>query len=449
MVMTEQTGPRDVAESSATKITRVELILFSYPMVGVQGGIDMPGVTSERLRLAVTIETRDGAIGSYVGGQANSLAQATACAPRHPRACDGFAREQAYEMIRRQLRKEDRMGAGVHRHRAVGPGRQAARRLGQPAARRRPRRGCQAYASTWFGGDGGGLSTPGGVRRLRRGVLRPGLSRLQDARLDATAAPSGTPQAVRLLGKRVGGRMALMHDAACHFRTFADALAVGRACDEAGFFWYEDPYSDGGLAAHAHRRLRELIKTPLLLGEHVRGLESMATLVLADGTDFVRADPDFDIGITGHDEDRPLRRGARPRRRAACAGTGAPALHGGDPQHQLLRAVDGRPVAAATSTPPSTPAAIPTPRRRRRRTAASRCRTGPASASPTTGTSSRRTRSPRPSSSRPRPRATGSRHARIPRPRRPDPVCGLRVEPAGHRDVRPATARRRRDRRPG
>ena len=35
MVMTQETGPRDVAESSATKITRVELILFSYPMVGV------------------------------------------------------------------------------------------------------------------------------------------------------------------------------------------------------------------------------------------------------------------------------------------------------------------------------------------------------------------------------------------------------------------------------
>ena len=42
-----------------------------------------------------------------------------------------------------------------------------------------------------------------------------------------------------------------------------------------------------------------MIKTPLLLGEHVRGLESNATLVLADGTDFVRADPDFDVGITG------------------------------------------------------------------------------------------------------------------------------------------------------
>ena len=39
------------------------------------------------------------------------------------------------------------------------------------------------------------------------------------------------------------------------------------------------------LAAHSHRRLREMIKTPLLLGEHVRGLESNATFVVLDGTD--------------------------------------------------------------------------------------------------------------------------------------------------------------------
>jgi L-alanine-DL-glutamate epimerase-like enolase superfamily enzyme len=101
------------------------------------------------------------------------------------------------------------------------------------------------------------------------------------------------------LGKRFAGRMALMHDSACHLKTFGDAVLVGRACDEAGFYWYEDPYSDGGLSAHAHRRLREMIRTPILLGEHVRGVEAMANIVAADGTDFVRAHPDLDIGITG------------------------------------------------------------------------------------------------------------------------------------------------------
>ena len=38
--------------------------------------------------------------------------------------------------------------------------------------------------------------------------------------------------------------MTLMLDPACELRTFADALYVGRACDEANFFWLEDPYRD-------------------------------------------------------------------------------------------------------------------------------------------------------------------------------------------------------------
>jgi L-alanine-DL-glutamate epimerase-like enolase superfamily enzyme len=285
----------EIRENGA-RIVKIDLWIFSYPMIGVQNGIDMPGVKSDRLRLAVTIETRDGSRGSYVGGQANSLSQATACA-RMVLGLDAFAREKAYTTIRQNLPKEDRMGAGVI---DVALWDLAGRRLGQSVSQMLGggRKRLPAYASTWFGGDGGGLSSPEayadfagecydlGYRAFKMHGWKDG-GTLQDA---AT---------VRLLGRRFAGRMALMHDAACHFRTFADALEVGRACDEAGFFWYEDPYADGGLAAHSHRRLREMIRTPLLLGEHVRGLESNATLVLADGTDFVRADPDFDIGITG------------------------------------------------------------------------------------------------------------------------------------------------------
>jgi L-alanine-DL-glutamate epimerase-like enolase superfamily enzyme len=289
--------PRDVALSPSTRISRVELWLFSYPMTGVgPGGVDMPGVQSERRRLAVTIETRDGARGSYVGGQANSLAQASTCA-RAIIGSDCFAREHIYETIRRQLRKEDRMGAGII---DIALWDLAGKRLGASVSQLLGgnRKRLPAYASTWFGGDGGGLASPEAFVDFAEECYELGYQAFKmhgwtdgSTRRDAAA--------VRLLGKRVGDRMALMHDAACHFRTFADALIVGRACDEAGFFWYEDPYSDGGLAAHAHRRLRELIRTPLLLGEHIRGLESMATLTLADGTDFVRADPDFDMGITG------------------------------------------------------------------------------------------------------------------------------------------------------
>ncbi|TCR63086.1 enolase C-terminal domain-like protein [Bosea sp. BK604] len=285
------------ADGRSSRISRIELWIFSYPMVGVgPGGVDVTGARSERTRLAVRIETRDGAQGSYVGGQANALSQATACA-RSVLGLDAFAREQAYERIRRQLRKEDRMGAGVI---DIAMWDLAGKRMGLSVSQMLggTKTRLPAYASTWFGGEGGGLSTPEAFVDFAeechglgyRGFKMHGWT---------DGSPVRDAEAVRLLGRKVGDRMALMHDAACHLRNFADALEVGRACDDANFFWYEDPYSDGGLAAHSHRRLREMLRTPILLGEHVRGLESMATLTLADGTDFVRADPDFDIGITG------------------------------------------------------------------------------------------------------------------------------------------------------
>jgi L-alanine-DL-glutamate epimerase-like enolase superfamily enzyme len=97
----------------------------------------------------------------------------------------------------------------------------------------------------------------------------------------------------------MGDRLTLMLDPACELRTFADALYVGRACDEGNYFWYEDPYRDGGVSAFAHKRLREMLKTPLLMTEHVRGVEPKADFVLAGGTDFLRVDPEYDMGITG------------------------------------------------------------------------------------------------------------------------------------------------------
>src|SRR5262249_7855615 len=95
-----------------------------------------------------------------------------------------------------------------------------------------------------------------------------------------------------------GDRMDLMLDPACEYITFGDALKVGWACDEARYFWYEDPYRDGGISQFAHRKLRQLIKTPLLMTEHVRTLELHADFALADATDFLRGDVGYD-GITG------------------------------------------------------------------------------------------------------------------------------------------------------
>ncbi len=284
------------------EIAKVELFLFRQDIENVAfdvnpGGIDMPGARSTRTRFGVAVETRGGHRGEYIGGRSDIYLHAKFLA-KWFLGMDAFGREQIYEIARRYLRKEDRIGAcaldnALWDLAGKAAGASVTTLLGGDRSKRLP-----AYASTWFAGDGGGLATPEAFADFAEECYRLGYRAFKihgwtDGQPDRDIA------AIRALGRRVGGRMKLMHDSACHLKTFADAIQVGRACDEADFFWLEDPYSDGGLSAHAHRRLREMIRTPILLGEHVRGVEAMANIVVADGTDFVRADPDLDIGITG------------------------------------------------------------------------------------------------------------------------------------------------------
>jgi L-alanine-DL-glutamate epimerase-like enolase superfamily enzyme len=90
-----------------------------------------------------------------------------------------------------------------------------------------------------------------------------------------------------------------MLDPAGAYHTFADVLKVGRACDDARYFWYEDAFRGGGFSLFAHVKLREFIKTPLLMGEHIRGLEQKADTIRTGAADFVRAGAGEDGGITG------------------------------------------------------------------------------------------------------------------------------------------------------
>jgi L-alanine-DL-glutamate epimerase-like enolase superfamily enzyme len=42
-----------------------------------------------------------------------------------------------------------------------------------------------------------------------------------------------------------------------------------------------------------------MIRTPILMGEHVRGFQPKIDMVVADATDYVRVDPTYDMGLTG------------------------------------------------------------------------------------------------------------------------------------------------------
>ena len=108
-------------------------------------------------------------------------------------------------------------------------------------------------------------------------------------------------EALNLRGvrERVGDDYALMIDPACMLRTWMDALALGKVADEVNCLWYEDPYRDLSVSAFGHQRLREKLKTPLLISEHVRGLEQKASFLINGGCDMIHADPEYDMGITG------------------------------------------------------------------------------------------------------------------------------------------------------
>ncbi|MGI6367802.1 MAG: enolase C-terminal domain-like protein [Anaerolineae bacterium] len=155
----------------------------------------------------------------------------------------------------------------------------------------------KCYASTTHGDDNGGLNSPEAYadfaqRCQERGYPAFKIHGWGGSQVEREIAT------IRAVRARVGEGMDLMLDPACELETFADAVKVGRACDDARFYWLEDPYKDGGISQFAHRKLRQLVRTPLLQTEHVRTLEPHVDFALADATDFLRGDVGYD-GITG------------------------------------------------------------------------------------------------------------------------------------------------------
>jgi len=288
------------------EITRIESTEFAYPIedVGTDGhGFNLvyePGSVTERKLFAIKVHTDAGITGEYVGGNSPAAAQYNTFADylvgKNP-----LDRERHWSEIKRALRKYDRMGIGpidialwdfagkyydAPIHELLGTYR-----------RRLP-----AYASTYHGDDNGGLDSPEAFADFAEqcrdlgysGFKIHGWSGSDEARdLDREIA------AVHAVGERVGDEMDLMLDPACEYETFADALAVGRACDDQGFYWYEDPFRDAGISQHAHRKLARKLDTPILQTEHVRGLEPKSDFAASEATDFLRADPEYDAGITG------------------------------------------------------------------------------------------------------------------------------------------------------
>ena len=284
-------------------ITRIEIHEFWHEIAEL--GVDYngfnsvyePGAKRNMTRYALKIETSLGIDGILVGGGPAEYGELRLYAG-YLIGKNALEREKIYNDVKRALRKYDKMSMGLV---DICLWDIAGKYYNAPVYELLGgwRTKLPAYASTYHGDhQPDGLSSPEAFADFAEQCHEIGYPAYKihgwgDAPIAQEVAN------VLEAGRRVGDRMDLLIDPACEYNTFADALKVGRACDGAGFMWLEDPFKDGGVSQYAHRKLRQMIQTPILQCEHVRGVEPKADFLIAEATDFLRVDPVYDCGITG------------------------------------------------------------------------------------------------------------------------------------------------------
>lgn len=284
---------------TAPKITKLELVTFEYKIQNLgrdYNGFNQvykDGSVEESRGTIIKIHTNLGLTGEYPGAKPGLPGEVV----RYLIGANPFEREKIYYDLKRGLRHTDRTTICMI---DVALWDLAGKAYDVPIYQLLGgyKRTLPAYASTYHGDENGGLSTPEAFADFALQCKELGYPAFKihgwgHGPIDREVS------AVLETRKRVGDGMDLMIDPACEYETWADALRVGRACDEANFFWLEDPYKDGGVSIFGHKKLRELIKTPILQTEHIFGLEQHVDFIVNGGTDFVRTGVYEDGGITG------------------------------------------------------------------------------------------------------------------------------------------------------
>jgi len=100
-------------------------------------------------------------------------------------------------------------------------------------------------------------------------------------------------QAVR---DAVGSDYTLMLDSTWSYR-FPEALRVGKAIEELGYYWYEDPLAEDDICNYV--KLRSLLGIPILATEYSPGgFTGYAPWIMQQATDYLRGDVAVKGGIT-------------------------------------------------------------------------------------------------------------------------------------------------------
>jgi len=111
------------------------------------------------------------------------------------------------------------------------------------------------------------------------------------------AVPHKDIEICRTVRKAVGDDMVLMLDA-CWAYGYEDAVRVGRAIEELGYYWYEDPLPEDDIYNCA--KLRQKLDIPILATEYTPGgLYGLTEFILQGATDMLRGDVKLKGGITG------------------------------------------------------------------------------------------------------------------------------------------------------
>src|SRR5713101_4276213 len=100
----------------------------------------------------------------------------------------------------------------------------------------------------------------------------------------------------RAVRRAVGDGYTLILDATWAYQ-YPEALRVGKAIEELGYYWYEDPLADDDL--YNYVKLKQQLSIPILATEYSPGgFTAFAPWLVARATDFLRGDVAVKGGIT-------------------------------------------------------------------------------------------------------------------------------------------------------
>ena len=256
-----------------------------------------PGKSAQRSALMVRAFSEDGHVGEYAywttAGSYEQAIQAAKVAVGR----DWQHREQIYRVARRHARPKHSYGLSwIDMALWDLAGKAYGASLSEMLGGWRDT--IPAYASTNNGDRFGNLSTKDDVADFLLSLQKIGM---RGFKMHSWHDGDKWEESENVLNMRatLGERAELMIDPACVFDSLSDAIFVGKACEEARFRWFEDPLRPTGIGAYAHKQLREALDIPILQTEHVAGPEAKADFLLAGGTDILRADAHYDLGVTG------------------------------------------------------------------------------------------------------------------------------------------------------